>query len=239
MKKIMVILFSLIIFISARNVFADVIMEGYKPVQFCAKITNLDQYPMIDVLADQYGATANHDIFVVENNKCIQTYKFNNIDLYWNTKGNTNLDPSKKLAERFQHYHEPVMDANPLQSITREYILSQNSDGTFSLVLAREEILPEILTTDTSRKIQGRPHQNNGMYEKTTEETVKKPEKKESQPVVQKEHQEDAQVQVHKSAEQQKDNAMMQEKIHHEDGGFFIHQTLWEKIISFFAHIFS
>lgn len=144
MKKIILILFSLIVFVSSHNASADVIMEGYKPVQFCAKITNLDQYPDIDVLADQYGAMLDHDVFVVKNNKCIQTYKLSFMDLYWNTKGNTNLDPQKKLVEKFKHYYGEVKDNSPIKAITREYILSKDeANNTYTLIFDREDVMYE------------------------------------------------------------------------------------------------
>jgi hypothetical protein len=145
MKKIilMTILFTLFVFIKSTH--ADLIMPGYKPVGFCAKITNLNEYPEINVLASRYIDIAtkhDRDIFQVKNNKCIIAYKYADVYLYWNNTSDDEIQEDKLLIKKLKHYYGEVKEENPLKSITENYKLVKDGD-TYKLILDSRDVVNE------------------------------------------------------------------------------------------------
>lgn len=115
---------------------ADVIMPGTHYLDLCAKVINLDSFSHIVLIGKTSGPMASSNgVFLVKNNTCISKgYKFNSLDLYWNTKENPEvIDADKRLVKDMDVYGGYVDDKNPIKKQTIEYSLVSSGSG-FKLV---------------------------------------------------------------------------------------------------------
>lgn len=74
MKKIIVFIFVIIILIMPYIAKADILLAGQKPLEYCAKVDNIKQYPDYTFLIYPTGMSGGYQI--VEENQCLLFYKF-------------------------------------------------------------------------------------------------------------------------------------------------------------------
>lgn len=131
--------------------FADVPPgPDYHYVEFCAKIVNQNDFPDVVVVANWYGAMNDGSKGVlVKNNECIGGYKYSDVDIYWVTKNDFNIEDldnfkdlkTKKytgyLTKKLEHYMGYVKNTDPLVKQTVEYVITKNSGGKMSLYKSR------------------------------------------------------------------------------------------------------
>lgn len=119
---------------------ADVILPGTHYIDLCAKVVNLDSFPNIVLIGKTSGPMAGGDgISLVKNNTCISKgYKFNSLDLYWNTKEKPKvIDADKLLVKEMDVYAGYADDSSPIIKQTVEYTLFTAGEG-FKLLKTKE-----------------------------------------------------------------------------------------------------
>lgn len=123
----------------SRAASADIPPPNSHYLDYCAKITNLDQFPDIVILGKITGI--QNDVTVITNNTCISKgYKFNSISVYWNTKDKgTIVDSSNLLIENMNVWVGYEDNISPLSKETVEYSLAKSVSGKFVLLKTRDK----------------------------------------------------------------------------------------------------
>lgn len=122
---------------------ADILPSNSHGLDLCAKVTNLDSFPgvnLIGEITDLLGTYPdNKEITQIRNNECIHKgYKFNSINIYWNTENNKNfIDKNNLLIKNMDVYGGYVNDNDPLIKKTVEYNLVKSDSGKYSLEKSR------------------------------------------------------------------------------------------------------
>lgn len=125
---------------------------GWHYVEYCSKITNLNEFPDIISIGVYRGATADGTGFVINNNECIKGgYKFSTLAIGWIVKNKfksinlnkLNIDASylptdiNILSTDFPFYIGELKDNTHIKAVTTEYLINQK-DGVISLNKSRE-----------------------------------------------------------------------------------------------------
>ena len=135
------IILSAFLFFST-TVSADIIPPNSTSFKRCVKVVNLDDYPEIILIGSFSGPMlTGFKTYEIKTGKCLtKGYKFNKLNIYWNTKDQVgNIDPEKLLIEKLEPNGGYVKKDNPLASEDIEYSLSKISDGKF--VLYRSKLI--------------------------------------------------------------------------------------------------
>jgi hypothetical protein len=126
--------------------------EGFHVPSLCAKITNLNEFPDV-VLIAYVRRNVIVSPYVVKNNECLtKGYKFNILDVSWVTKekfnlidlSNLKLNDLNLLSENMEvlYFGGMIPDSNPLIKGTIEYSLKENSlsntGNKYSLVKVKQ-----------------------------------------------------------------------------------------------------
>lgn len=115
---------------------ADVIPNNSHPLDRCAKIINLNEFPGILIVGYVTGPmVANYGIEEINNNECMKKgYKFNTMDVYWNTEDSFHkIIKDNLLATNIEVYGGYVENKNSLIKENVEYSLLKSLDGKISL----------------------------------------------------------------------------------------------------------
>lgn len=154
MKKITILgLVLLGLGFSPLLVSADIPMgPGWHYVEYCSKITNLNEFPDIIPIGVYRGATADGTGFVINNNECIKGgYKFSTLAIGWIVKNKfksinlnkLNIDASylptdiNILSTDFPFYIGELKDNTHIKAVTTEHLITQK-DGIISLNKSKE-----------------------------------------------------------------------------------------------------
>lgn len=127
---------------------------GWHYVEYCSKITNLNEFSDIIPIGVYRDATASGtEGFVINNNECIKEgYKFNRLSIGWIVKdkfksidlNKLNIDASylptdiNILSTDFPFYIGELKNNTHIKAITTEYSINRNDDGLVSLNKSRE-----------------------------------------------------------------------------------------------------
>lgn len=136
MKNITLFALFLAIGFTPLLVKADVPPANSHPLERCAKVVNLDKFPDINLIAVVTGPMIDSsEVSIIKNNECISKgYKFNNINIYWNTKEkSTVIDESNSLIKSMDVYGGYVNNSSSLKKETVEYLLVESGSGKYSL----------------------------------------------------------------------------------------------------------
>lgn len=136
MKNITLFALFLAIGFSPLLVKADVIPPNSHPLERCAKVVNLDKFPDINLIAVVTGPMIDSsEISIIKNNECISKgYKFNNIDIYWNTKDKASIiDVNNSLIKSMDVHGGYVNNSSSLKKETVEYSVVKSGSGKYSL----------------------------------------------------------------------------------------------------------
>ncbi len=218
MKKITIFLTILIVlfFISNKSINADIIMDGYKPVTFCTKITNLNDFN-IGIVANSYEIMKSKSL--ISNDLCLSFYKFSNIDLYWNKNKDLSINQNNILIQNIKHYHSPVKNDDPLNGITEEYKIYKKENGGYGLYLSRR------ISSYNNRK----DKIENFQCKKNTEQNIKH-KRKDAEKIISKEN-------TNKISNQTRKNDNI-----HEDVSFrskHERKTIWNIFMNFLNNLFK
>jgi hypothetical protein len=160
MKKVIVFVLGIFVFVGISSVSADVIPENSHAVERCVKIINMNQYPDIVLISYLSGPMIpTYQASEIKNNTCLDKgYKFNKLSVYYISKDNfktldlSNLKTYKKetnqgtwtlketiptnfilLSSEIESYGGTISNNNPLIKETIEYNIVKNTNGTFAL----------------------------------------------------------------------------------------------------------
>lgn len=141
MKKITILSLSLIgLCLSPLLVSADVITPNSHSLDRCAKVVNLNSFPEIILIGSISGPiVGSNNIFTIKNNECLSAgYKFNSLDVYWNTVDKVNITEADKLLyKNLETYGGYVSNNSPLNKEIVEYSIVKSTDGKYSLVKSK------------------------------------------------------------------------------------------------------
>jgi len=135
-KKTNFVTIILSIFLFVITVSADIIPPNSTAFKRCVKVVNLEDYPEIVLFGSYSGPMlTGFKTYEIKGSKCLtKGYKFNKLNIYWNTKENiVNIDSEKLLIEKLEPNGGYVKKDNPLVSEEIEYSLSKISDDKFVL----------------------------------------------------------------------------------------------------------
>ncbi|BFT94679.1 hypothetical protein MNSC_06870 [Minisyncoccus archaeophilus] len=140
MKKTLFLIISLFLSIVPSLSSADVIPLGYRIIDKCVKIVNLNDFPNISLLGYYTGPVIDdYESYLIKNNECLTMgYKLNSFKINWNTQdkaGQVNPDNFLELDESL--YGGAVENNDPLKKKTIEYSISVLSDGKVSIEKSR------------------------------------------------------------------------------------------------------
>ncbi len=141
MKKINILsLVFVSLFLLPLLVSADVIPSNSHPVNRCVKIINLSSFPEITLTGFISGPMVDKDdkddtTFTVKANECLSAgYKFNTLDIYWNTADKIGvIDTDKILYNNLLTYGGYIDNKSPINKQTVEYSITKSQDGKYSL----------------------------------------------------------------------------------------------------------
>lgn len=122
--------------VSTSTALADVIPPNSHPLNRCVKIVNLDEFPNLSLIGYYTGPMIDdYETYEIENNECLSKgYKFNTLNIYWNTKDEPNtIDPDKILLEDVEPYGGYVNENNPLVKEIIEYSIAGFNDDKLVL----------------------------------------------------------------------------------------------------------
>jgi len=134
MKKLIIcaLFFSASLFLFTSAARADIIPPNSKPLNRCVKFVNLDKFPDVILIGRYTGPMVTEPvIYQVENNKCLEKgYKFNTLDLYWNTKAKgAMVNPDNLLLKNVETYGGYVPLKSSLSREDIEYSIAGFSGG--------------------------------------------------------------------------------------------------------------
>ena len=115
---------------------ADVIPPNSHSLERCAKVVNLDMFPEILLIGIVSGPISNSNPnIILQNNECISKgYKFNSINIHWNTKDQSvGINNSNLLIKNMDVYGGYINDNNSLIKETVEYSVVKSASGQYSL----------------------------------------------------------------------------------------------------------
>lgn len=120
---------------------ADIIPPNTHPLNRCVKVVNLNEFTDIVLIGHYTGPSLeNYQTYQIKNNKCLtKGYKFNTLNIYWNTKDKTtSIDPDKLLLENVEIYGGQVEENNPLVKEVIEYSLARNINKKLVLYKSKQ-----------------------------------------------------------------------------------------------------
>ncbi|MCX6817613.1 MAG: hypothetical protein NTU57_02025 [Candidatus Aenigmarchaeota archaeon] len=129
-------LFLAVLFLAAPKVSADVLIPGYKGVEYCFQIENTNDFPDYTFVVHYTFAMENYQ--VVRGNECMHFYKFNKPKIYAVKKSLFNEVPLISIMNSDNH------------SKLTEYIAN---DKNFISSDVEIESISQIVDTDPSKKI--------------------------------------------------------------------------------------
>jgi hypothetical protein len=224
MKKIIILGLILLGFgFSSLLVRADVISPGYHYINRCVKVTNLDDFSNISLIAyivDRIGPSNN--INEIKNNECISKgYKFNSINVYWNDKDKSSIiDENKLLIKDFDaSISKYIEEKEPLIKEEVEYSLVKSSSGIYSLEK----------TKVISYYNNGEPNKIETFFNSGINPIIKDI-KKETEPLIKKE----IQPAIKNDIEQKKDISFEGDDIINSQRNI-IKKSFWQKVKCFFS----
>lgn len=129
MKKLFIysLFLSVLVFFFPSMASTDVIPPDSHPLDRCVKVVNLDEFPIVVLISYITGPMVEgYETYQIENNKCWgKGYKFNHLNIYWNTKDKPNaIDPDKLLLTDIESYGGYVDKSNPLIKEGIEYSIT-------------------------------------------------------------------------------------------------------------------
>ncbi len=152
-----VLCFVLSLLLVSPFISADVIVPNTHQVDVCAKVTNLEHYPSIVIIAQDTGPSGGPgDISIVQSGECMpsKSYKFDSLKFYWADKsyvdsvGLSNLkqidsasQDSSSINDVNVHFISSSIrtssystdNSNPITHEDIDYTLAQNAAGQFEL----------------------------------------------------------------------------------------------------------
>lgn len=146
MKKLFIHTLFLFIFtfVFTSIALADVIPPDTHPVDGCAKVVNLDEFPNVALIGYYTGPMIdNYETYKIENNQCLtKDYKLNTLSIYWNTKDKANIiDPNKILLKNVSSLGGYIDNDNPLIKENVEYSIAGFDDD--QLVIYKSKHISE------------------------------------------------------------------------------------------------